>query len=82
MRTLTTTGTTTSTGGTTAAASKPKPFYGSATVDTARMGRDTGEIATEVVAPPSSRWARTSASPVEIEADHDGGFDTSVFRIV
>lgn len=62
-------------------AAKPTRFYGRTTVDASRMGRDTGEIATEIVAHLLALGANVNVT-VEIEADHGGGFDKDILRIV
>lgn len=66
---------------TSATSQPPTRFYGRSVIDAARMGRDAGEIATEVVAHLLSLGEDVKVT-VEIEAEHAAGFDAELLRIV
>ena len=62
--------------------SKPKRFHGTVTLDSARVGRDAGRIADEVIAHLSGLVGSTVKVTLEIEADVSGGVPENVVRTV
>ncbi|KXS42417.1 MAG: ATPase (AAA+ superfamily)-like protein [Methanolobus sp. T82-4] len=61
---------------------KPKRYHGSVELDPARMGRDAGQIAEEVISHLSGLVGATVKVTLEIEADVQSGFSDRVVRIV
>jgi hypothetical protein len=61
---------------------KPKRFHGSVTLDPARVGRDAGRVADEVVAHLSGLVGSKVKVTLEIEADVQSGVPDSVVRTV
>jgi predicted AAA+ superfamily ATPase len=63
-------------------AAKPKRFHGSVTLDTARMGRDAGRIAEEVIAHLAGLVGADVSVTLEIEAIVPDGVPDNVVRTV
>ncbi|OGR22269.1 MAG: AAA+ family ATPase [Desulfobacterales bacterium RIFOXYA12_FULL_46_15] len=61
---------------------KPKRFYGTATLDTERVGRDAGRIAEEVIAHLSGLVGAKVTVTLEISAEVPAGVPDPVVRIV
>ena len=61
---------------------KPKRFYGTATLDTTRVGRDAGRIAEEVIAHLSGLVGAKVTVTLEISAEVPAGVPDPVVRIV
>ncbi|MGA7178357.1 MAG: hypothetical protein WBX11_02055 [Thiobacillaceae bacterium] len=61
---------------------KPKRFHGSVTLDTARMGRDAGRIAEEVIAHLAGLVGADVTVTLEVEAVIPEGVPDSVVRTV
>jgi len=61
---------------------KPKRFYGTATLDTTRVGRDAGRIAEEVIAHLSGLVGAKVTITLEIAAEVSDGVPDQVVRIV
>ena len=64
------------------AATKPRRFHGTATLDSARVGRDASRIADEVVAHLASLVGAEVKVTIEIEATLPGGAPDNVVRTV
>ena len=64
------------------AAVKPKRFHGTATLDSARVGRDASRIADEVIAHLAGLVGAEVTVTIEIEAAIPGGAPDSVVRTV
>lgn len=65
-----------------AAVSRPKRFHGTAQLDPARVGRDAGRIADEVIAHLSGLVGSTVTVTIEISADIPVGAPENVVRTV
>ena len=65
-----------------AAPARPKRFYGTVALDAARVGRDAGRIADEVIAHLSGLVGSSVKVTLEIEADVSGGVPENVVRTV
>lgn len=61
---------------------KPRRFYGTATLDTTRVGRDAGRIAEEVIAHLSGLVGAKVTVTLEIAAEVSDGVPDQVVRIV
>ena len=64
------------------AAAKPKRFHGTATLDSARVGRDASRIADEVIAHLAGLVGAEVTVTIEIEAALPGGAPDNVVRTV
>jgi predicted AAA+ superfamily ATPase len=64
------------------AAAKPKRFHGTATLDSARVGRDASRIADEVISHLAGLVGAEVTVTIEIEASIPGGAPESVVRTV
>ena len=65
-----------------AAAARPNRYYGTVTLDAARVGRDAGKIAEEVIAHLSGLVAAKVAVTLEIQASVPDGVPDNVVRTV
>jgi hypothetical protein len=75
-------GTVTTTAPVQPAKKQPKRYHGSVELDPARLGRDAGQIAEEVISHLSGLVGATVKVTLEIEADVQSGFSDQVVRIV
>jgi hypothetical protein len=64
------------------APARPKRFYGTVALDAARVGRDAGRIADEVIAHLSGLVGSSVKATLEIEADVSSGVPDNVVRTV
>ncbi|MGC2780373.1 MAG: hypothetical protein WA418_32535, partial [Bradyrhizobium sp.] len=64
------------------AAARPNRYYGTATLDADRVGRDAGKIAEEVIAHLSGLVGATVTVTLEIDASVPDGVPDNVVRIV
>jgi hypothetical protein len=63
-------------------AAKPRRFHGTATLDSARVGRDASRIADEVIAHLAGLVGAEVTVTIEIEAAFPGGAPDNVVRTV